>query len=415
MQRSLEREAGGGPMSGRRAAAANAPFPLLAYGFRPFFLGAGVFAVIAMVLWIGWLAGLWPLASGYGALSWHAHEMIFGYAAAVVAGFLLTAVPNWTGRLPVAGWRLLFLFLLWCAGRVAFLVTGVTGVLPAVVLDSLFLPCLFLVVLREVVVGRNWRNLKPLVLIVLLAAANIGFHAEFMASGSAPTASRAGVAVLVALIMLIGGRIVPSFTSSFLSRQRAHPAQRGSARLPVSFNRFDMVSLVISALALLAWVVGPLREMTGVLFLVAALVQFARMSRWAGLQVWREPLVLVLHLGYLFVPIGFLLGSIAILAPGTLAGTAPMHAWTIGAVGVMTLAVMTRATRGHTGRTLVASRLTLDIYAMVIAAAVLRIAAGAAPSAGLGLIELAGIAWIAGFALFVFEYAPMLLRARVED
>ncbi|MHA1179142.1 MAG: NnrS family protein, partial [Alphaproteobacteria bacterium] len=218
MQRSLEAD-----VNRARKRASDGFIPLFTYGFRPFFLGAGVWAVVAMVLWIGALTGLWPLAEGYGALSWHAHEMLFGYGASVVAGFLLTAVPNWTGRLPVAGWRLVLLFLLWCSARVAFLVTGLTGPLPAIALDSMFLPCLLLVIAREVVVGRNWRNLKPLVLVALLAAANI--------------ASRVGVAALIGLIMLIGGRIVPSFTHAWLLR-------RGAARLPVSFNRFDFVALL---------------------------------------------------------------------------------------------------------------------------------------------------------------------------
>ncbi len=412
MQHSLERGAGGG----RRRAAAEAPFPLLANGFRPFFLGAGVFAVLAMVLWIGSLSGQWPLAEGYGPLAWHAHEMIFGYAAAVVAGFLLTAVPNWTGRLPVAGWRLLFLFLLWCAARVAFLVTGVTGPWPAVVLDSLFLPCLFLVVAREVVVGRNWRNLKPLVLVALLAAANIGFHAEVLSTvgaGSAGIASRVAVAVIVALIMLIGGRIVPSFTRTYLSRQRAHLVGQRAAHLPVPFNRFDMASLVVSAVALVFWVAAPQLDATGVLFLLAALFQFARISRWAGLYAWREALVLVLHIGYVFVPLGFLLGGIAILVPGVLAGTAPMHAWTVGAIGVMTLAVMTRASLGHTGRALEASTVTVSVYVAVVASAVLRIVAGTVANGAFGLIELAGLVWIVGFALFVALYAPILVRARL--
>jgi len=413
MQRSLVREAGGG----RRAAAAKAVIPLLADGLRPFFLGASVFAVLAMVLWMGSLAGLWALAENYGTLAWHAHEMIFGYSAAVIAGFLLTAVPNWTGRLPVAGGRLLFLFLLWCAGRAAFLVTGLTGPWPAVVLDSLFLPCLFLVVAREVIVGRNWRNLKPLMLVALLAAANIGFHAEVLSTvgeGSAGIASRAAVAVIVALIMLIGGRIVPSFTRTYLSRQKSNPVGQRAAHLPVPFNRFDMASLVVSAVALVFWVAAPQLDVTGVLFLVAALFQFARISRWAGLYAWREPLVLVLHIGYVFVPLGFLLGGIAILVPGVLAGTAPMHAWTVGAIGVMTLAVMTRASLGHTGRALKASALTVSVYVAVVASAVLRIVAGTVANGAFGLIELAGLAWIVGFTLFVALYAPILVRARLD-
>jgi uncharacterized protein involved in response to NO len=403
MQRSFQVETG----TDRRRAAANAIVPLFSYGFRPFFLGAALWAVIAMALWIGSLAGLWPLAEGYGALAWHAHEMIFGYSAAVVAGFLLTAVPNWTGRLPVAGWRLFLLFLLWCAARVAFLVTGWTGPLPAVVLDSLFLPCLLLLVAREVFVGRNWRNLKPLVLVAVLAAADIGFHVEVLSTGTASAASRVGVAALIGLIMLIGGRIVPSFTHTWLLRA-------GSGRLPISFNRFDVATLAVSGIALLLWMLRPGGTATGSLFLIAAILQTLRLWRWAGPHTWREPLVFVLHVGYAFVPLGFLLGGIAVFEPHALAGTAATHAWTVGAIGIMTLAVMTRATRGHTGHALTASTLTVAAYAMVIAASMLRIAAGAFPQAYEGLLEFAAVAWIAAFGLFLFEYAPMLLKPRLE-
>jgi uncharacterized protein involved in response to NO len=155
-----------------------ATIPLFNYGFRPFFLGAAIWAIFALVILMGSLAGLWELAPGYGALPWHGHEMVFGYASGVVAGFLLTAVPNWTGRLPVVGWRLALLFALWCLGRLAFLAIGITGAVPAVVIDSAFLPCLVVVMAREIVVGRNWRNLKPLIVIGVLAAADIAFHAE---------------------------------------------------------------------------------------------------------------------------------------------------------------------------------------------------------------------------------------------
>jgi uncharacterized protein involved in response to NO len=282
-----------------------------------------------------------------------------------------------------------------------------TSPLPAIVLDSLFLPCLFLVVAREVVLGRSWRNLMPLVLVALLAVANIGFHAEILSTGNAGLAGQAGVAVIVVLIILIGGRIVPNFTRTYLSR-------KGATHLPVSFNRFDIVSLATAAIALIAWVAAPRETWTGVLFLLAALLQFVRMTRWAGLYVWSNPLVFVLHVGYLFVPLGFLLGGVSILLPGSFAGTAAMHAWTVGAIGVMTLAVMTRATRGHTGRELAASGLTVAAYGAIVASAVLRIAAGAFPNAGLGLIELAGFAWIAGFSLFAIEYVPMLVSARLD-
>jgi len=402
MQRSLEAKARGA----RRRATEDSLSPLFSYGFRPFFLGAGIWAVIVMALWVGSLAGLWRLGDGYGALAWHAHEMLFGYSLAVVAGFLLTAVPNWTGGFPVTGWRLLLLFLLWCAARVAFLAIGLIGPLPAVLIDSLFLPCLLLIMAREVVVGRNWRNVKLLILVAILAAADIGFHVEVWNTGDSITASRVGVATLIGLIMLIGGRIVPSFTHTWLLR-------RGGEHLPVLFNRFDFVVLLVSAIALVTWIVAPDSDATGVSFLFAAILQTVRLWRWAGPYAWREPLVLVLHLGYAFVPLGFLLGAISIFDPHTLAGTAAMHAWTVGAIGIMTLAVMTRATRGHTGRELTASALTIATYTAVITSSVLRVIAGALPQAYGSLLEFAGIAWIAAFCLFLLEYAPMLLGPRL--
>ena len=384
-----------------------AGLPLLSYGFRPFFLGAALWAVLAMLLWIGSLAGFWQLAPGYGALAWHAHEMLFGYTSAVVAGFLLTAVPNWTGRLPVAGWRLALLFSLWVFARMAFLATGGIGVLPAILIDSLFLPCLLVVMAREIMAGRNWRNLPPLILVGLLGAANIGFHTEVLIGGAPDIATRVAVAALIVLIMLIGGRITPSFTHSWLLRT-------GSPHLPAAFGLIDKLALIASGLALVLWIVAPTMLATGILFLAAAAAQVGRLWRWGGVHARREPLVLILHLGYAFVPLGFLLGAASILFPGTLAGTAALHAWTVGAVGLMTLGVMTRATRGHTGRDLTASKCTVAIYAAMIAAALLRIAAGAFPQSYMVMLEAAGAAWITAFALFLFEYAPMLLGPRAE-
>ena len=403
MQKSA-RKAGGQP---RIDPADRDTIALFSYGFRPFFLGAAIWAIVALALWIGSLQGHVQLAPSYGALPWHGHEMLFGYGSGVVAGFLLTAVPNWTGRLPVAGVRLMALFSLWCLGRVALLATGVTGPLVAVVIDSLFLPCLLIVMGREIVVGQNWRNLMPLALIGIFATANIAFHAEVLTAGAPDYGLRAGVAALVALIVLIGGRITPSFTHNWLFRA-------GSPVLPAPFGMFDKLALLVTGVALAAWIAFPATTMTALLFLVAAAVLCVRLWRWKGTHAWREPLLLVLHLGYAFVPLGFLLGAMSTLLPGSLTGTAALHAWTVGAVGLMTLGVMSRATRGHTGHALAASRMTVAIYGAMIAAALLRIAAGFFPQVYMVLLELAGAAWIAAFALFLVEYAPMLLGPRQE-
>jgi uncharacterized protein involved in response to NO len=334
--------------------------------------------------------------------------MLFGYASGVVAGFLLTAVPNWTGRLPVAGWRLVLLFALWCLGRFAFLGIGVTGTLPAVLIDSAFLPALLLVMGREIVAGHNWRNLKPLILVGLLAVANVAFHAETLIAGTPDFGLRSGVAGLVALIILIGGRITPSFTHSWLLRTR-------SASLPASFGAADIIALLASGLALLSWIAAPGAEVTALLFFVAAAALVVRLGRWEGVRTWREPLLLVLHVGYGFVPLGFMLGAVAILVPGSLGGTAALHAWTVGAIGLMTLGVMTRATRGNTGRELAASPVTVAIYSAIAAAALLRIAAGAIPDCYMLLIGAAAAAWCSAFVLFLIEYAPMLLRPRLRS
>jgi uncharacterized protein involved in response to NO len=241
--------------------------------------------------------------------------------------------------------------------------------------------------------------------VTVLAVGNIVLHAEVLTSGTAGIGLRIGIAALVALIVLIGGRITPSFTHNWLMRAR-------SPRLPAQFGPIDKVALAVTGAALLMWIVVPAAPATALLFVAAAVLLALRLARWEGIRVSREPLLLVLHVGYGFVPAGFLLGALAILWPGALAGTAALHAWTVGAIGLMTLGVMTRATRGHTGREQIASRMTVAIYAAMFAAACLRIAAGFLPQAYLTLIELSAVAWVAAFALFLVEYGPMLVGPR---
>lgn len=375
---------------------------VLSYGFRPFFLGAAMWAILSLTLWIGVVAGVWSVAARYGAVAWHGHEALFGYGGAVVAGFLLTAIANWTGRPPLAGFTLFALFALWCVGRVGLLLSDMVPLGGAVAIDSAFLPLLMVFMAREIIVARNWRNVKTLVLVGLFTAANIGFHAEVMIVGAPDISARLGVAALVGLIMLIGGRIVPNFTHNWLLRQNA-------TRLPVPFNALDVATLLVSAAALLVWIGRPHRMETGLLLVLSAAAQTLRLGRWAGASTWREPLVLILHIGYGFIPLGFFLVALAMFAPQLMQPMAALHAWTVGAVGVMTLAVMTRATLGHTGRPLNASRLTSVTYAFIILAALARIASGISPLDQILLVEIAAAAWVIAFALFLIEYAPMLV------
>ncbi len=380
---------------------------VLSFGFRPFFLGAALWAALAMGLWLAMLAGLVSLPSAFDPVAWHAHEFLYGYLMAVVAGFLLTAVPNWTGRLPMVGWPLGGLALLWLAGRLAVLVS--VGLPPlAVALADLALPVVLAAALaREIVAGRNWRNLGVLALLGLLATGNAVFHWE-AAQGHAAAQGyglRIGLAAGVMMIGLIGGRIIPSFTRNWLVR-------RGPGRLPAPpMQRADKAALLVLALALILWIAAPLQALTGVALLVAGALHLHRLGRWAGERVLAEPLVWVLHAGYAFVPLGALALGVDALVPGLL-GPAAQHLWMAGAIGVMTLAVMSRATLGHTGQALHAGRGTTALYLALLLAVLARFVAGVWPGLAGIWLDLAGLGWIVAFAGFGLLYGPLLLRAR---
>jgi uncharacterized protein involved in response to NO len=344
-------------------------------GFRPFFLLAAAWAAIAVPAWLAAYVHGYALR-GMPAMFWHAHEMVYGFGLAAVAGFLLTAIPNWTGRLPVRGLRLALLAALWLAGRIAMLVSG------AALLDLAFPAALIVVVARELIAGRNWRNLPMLAALALLFAGNLLFHLGIYAG------LRLGIATLLMLIALVGGRIVPSFTRNWLAKQGP------GTRLPAPEGWLDRAALLVALAALGSWVVA---DLTWPLALAGAGLGM-RLSRWRGLVTVREPLLFILHLGYAWLALGLILLGLEV--------PAALHALTVGAIGTMTLAVMTRATLGHTGRPLTADAVTRVIYALVTSAAVLRIAS---PYFGALVVSLAGLAWSAAFATFALHYGRFLL------
>ena len=378
----------------------------LAGGFRPFFLFGALWSALAVPLWLAAYVHGYALGGALPAMLWHAHEMIYGYAVAAVTGFVLTAVPNWTGRLPLRGAPLAVLFGLWLAGRLAMLASGVIGPAAAAAIDLALLPVLIFVVVRELHAAHNFHNLPVAGTLALLFAGNVLVHLQ--ALGIAYTAAlghRIGVATLVALISLIGGRIVPSFTRNWLAKARPN------VRAPAPHDRVDSVCLVFVVAALLAWVAAPEALISGLLALGGSAAAAIRLARWRGLATVREPLLFVLHVGYAWVPIGLALlgvnGLFALLPPG-----APLHVLTVGAVGTMTLAVMTRASLGHSGRALTAGPGTVLIYGLVSLAALLRIAVPLAGSQMAIVISLAGVAWMAAFALFAALYAPIFFDGK---
>jgi uncharacterized protein involved in response to NO len=380
---------------------------ILVYGFRPFFFLAGLSAVLGLGLWLVDLAGVFAIPTDFTPLTWHAHEMLFGFTVAAIAGFLLTAIPNWTGRLRLQGGPLLGLVLLWLAGRLAVAVSVVLGAWPAAAIDLAFLAALLFVVAREIVAGKNWRNLPMLAAIGALLVANGLMHAEALDLGAfAATGWRLAISIATILIALIGGRIVPSFTRNWL-------AKRPGETMPVPFGQLDRVTLGATVVALAAWVAFPGTGAAAALAAIAAVLNAVRLSRWRGYRSLADPLVLVLHVGYAWVPLG--LGLLA-LAQGTdlLPESAAVHGLTAGAIGTMTLAVMTRATRGHTGRRLRADPGTTTIYVLVTTSAVARIAASVSVEGYDLLILIAGAAWIAAFGSFLVLYGPMLFRPRID-
>ncbi len=373
---------------------------IFSYGFRPFFFGAAVWAALAVILWLLQYFGLMSLPTAFTPVDWHIHEMIYGYVAASVAGFLLTAIPNWTGRLPVNGSPLATLFALWLAGRIAIAGSGIWGAWLAAVIDVSFLLALALLALAEIVTGKNWRNLRVLIALAVLIAGNVVFHIEAIREGSADYGIRIGIAALIGLIMLVGGRIIPSFTHNWLKRNNP-------GRLPQASSRFDALAVAGSAFALACWIAAPQSAIAGILLMAAGVLQAVRVLRWAGDRTLADRLVLVLHAAYAFVPIGFLLAGAAILWPAALPISTGLHAWTTGAVGLMTLAVMTRATLGHTGQRLTASLPTQLIYLSALIAALARIIASLNGSMAWLLISAA--AWVLAFAGFSVSFGALLI------
>jgi uncharacterized protein involved in response to NO len=351
------------------------------------------------------LSGHVDLPTAFDPVSWHAHAFLFGYLGAVIAGFLLTAVPNWTGRMPIVGWPLGWLAALWLAGRIAVTVSGWLSPLLVAAVDLAFPVAVGGVIAREIVAGRNWRNLIVLGMLAVFALGNALFHWEAARGALAAQGYglRLGLGSALMLVAVIGGRIIPSFTRNWL-------VKRGSGHLPVPpMQRLDKLALALLLATLLLWVALPVHAATGAMLVMAGAAHLLRLARWAGHRTWAEPLVGVLHLGYAFLPLGALALGGAILVPGHPQIAGAQHLWMGGAVGLMTLAVMTRATLGHTGQALHAGAGTVAIYLALVAAVLARFAADFQPTEAPLLHGLAGLSWIAAFGGYALIYGRLLL------
>lgn len=370
-------------------------------GFRPFFLLGAAHAAAVVALWVGTLSGWWAI----GDLGWHAREMTYGFGGAIIAGFLLTAVPKWTASRPIVGPRLVGLVVLWCAARVAAL-AGPGWVTTALV--SGFLAALAGSIAVPIVRARKPRNYGvPFVVLALaLAAAVEQLGAQGVALPFTLPSRMCGVLVIVLLMAVVGGRVIPFFIRSRLG---------DAARVPPPRPVLEALSLGLLALAVPAtwWVPGS--TALGALYLVVGVLHGLRLVRWATPPVWRVPMLAILYAGYAWLVVGLVLAGLAVFWPAVVAPTLALHALTAGAMGSLILGMIARVSRGHTGRSIVADRVTVGLFVAVTLSALLRVVAPMLMSgAYVILLALSAAAWVLAFGGFAVRYAPILMTPRPD-
>ena len=375
---------------------------LFALGFRPFFLCAGFSAVLLLAAWIGMLKAWIPFGSYYSGSTWHAHEMLFGYTAAVIAGFLLTAVRNWTGIETPIGAALAALTGLWLAGRIAPFLPLPEAAVAA--LNIAFFPALALSLYRSLWHGRNRVNRVFLALLAAMTIASLLVHLQSLGvtQDTAPRGIRLILDVTLLTLLIVSGRVMPFFT------ERGVAGTRPRSRVIVERLTFVLASLWLAANLLL-----PSSQLAGVLALSLALIQAMRLVGWHDARVWSVPILAVLYAGHVWLILGFALDGLASL--GHLPPSPAFHALTVGAVGGFTLGMMARVSLGHTGRAMRSSMLTNIAFILLNAAALFRVFMALFFPAQYGTWTLAsGTLWTLAFAIFLWVYAPILIAPRAD-
>jgi uncharacterized protein involved in response to NO len=383
-------------------------FALFAYGFRPHFLLAGLAALVLIPVWALDVAYGVPLSSDWPPTLWHAHEMLFGFIASAVAGFLLTAVPSWTGQKGFAGAPLVVLSALWLAARLMIASSSYWPRSLTAAVDLTFLPLLAALVARPLLRSQN-RNTPLLLVLGLLWLTNLAFHVALMGHNQ-PLALHAiliGIDLLLVLVTVIGGRIVPAFTATALRAQGLQNAVSSSSGLTIAAV-VGMAAMTVGDLFM------PDSRLAGGLAAAAAIIQGWRFTQWGVLRTLRQPIVWVLHVAYLWLPVGLALKAIALLN-GAAFSAFWLHALTMGTLATMILGVMTRAALGHTGRPLSAHALTAASYLLLLGAVLVRVFGLATlPVSYPTVIAGAAFLWSAAFLFFVVVYAPILCSPRVD-
>jgi len=384
----------------------SAAIALLALGFRPFYLFAGLFAIVAVPAWLlSFTGGVLP-GNYLQGMTWHNHEMIFGFAPAVIAGFLLTAVRNWTGRQTPTGAPLAGLVILWLLARVLML-TGPANV--AALIDILFLPTLGVAVAIPILRSKNARNYKVLVVLTVLTLANAGYHLAnlgVLPLELARVSMTAALDVIAILIAIVGGRVVPAFIGNAV--EAASPRHIGS----VEFVSVGALVVILIAGAVKPWIAVPHIAWL-IIFLAAAVGQGLRLLLWQPLKARGNSLLWMLPVAYAWLPISLLLRALELqsIVPSGVA----IHAFTIGAITSLMVAMMMRSALGHSGRPLVAGPAEVGTFVLLQLSAIVRVlAASVAPGAYREAMIVAGVLWTLAFAVFLLRYWPILTRPRID-
>ena len=391
-------------VSASRPAQSAAPlqgWPLLRLGFRPFYLGTALLACLAVPLWIAIFLGRIQVPLPMSPLLWHAHEMLFGFAAGVVVGFLLTAVKAWTGLETARGPLLGALALLWLAARLASLVAPYA---VYATLDMLLLPAVAAVLLRVLIKAGNKRNIPLICLLLLMAAANLVFHLSVLGIVAVPAVSAlyAELALILMVVSMITGRVVPMFTRNV------------TPGLVINMPRkFELSLLAVTAVALALWVFAAPAPVVLVASLAAGVMHAVRLWKWHPQVTFKRPILWILHASYAWLPLGFVLLALAQL--GWVVPSLAVHAFAVGVIGGLIIGMVTRTARGHTGRPLQPSRGEVVAYALVMLAAVLRVLVPAVQPAWYAYaLEGAACLWAIAFAIYLVIYTPWLMRTRLD-
>ncbi len=374
-----------------------------AFGFRPFFLMAAAMAALWILLWIFQLGGVLTLGGAFGAAGWHAHEMIFGYTVAVIAGFLLTAVRNWTQLPTASGLRLAALVALWAAGRLVMLGAGVVPPIGVALVDLMFLPALAVSLVPALWRVHAWRNFVLVGLVSVLALANLAMHLDALQAlaGGGRLGQSLGLGTVVMVMVVIGGRVIPTFTRNALPDL--------GIRDWVWANR---LAVGLTALYLVCVLLPVTSAVMGVVTLAAAAANGIRMIPWRSLGTRGAPILWVLHVGYGWIVIGLTLSGAAALTPWV-PSSAGTHALGVGAIGTLTLGMMSRVALGHTGRALVVGSPIVVAYALVTLAGATRVTAAFFPGL-FDLLVVAALAWAIAFAIFTGVYWSILMHPHVD-